>query len=435
MFQARTLQQRQTLALTQAMRMELKLLRMDQVEVAAQVAAMLGENPFLLAAAAPLGSARSAEDGTAWLAVPETTSSHLLRQVGELRMTGDEMEIATSLVYSIDDDGYMREPLDVIAKLCGCPTAAVERVLIRLQDLSPTGVFARDIAECLKLQLLAQNRYDALIAPLLSNLNLVVKRDLAGIMALCRVDAEDAEEMIADILALNPRPTFSFVTEVSGVAIPDLIISSNANGDLDVALNPEALQRILADDALLSDLSQRAKTAENLRYIRGQYKAAAWLVAALAKRADTMLAIGKQLGKFQTKFLKTTRSEHRNALGMTDIAAELGVHKSTISRALRGRIILTDNGKVDAISCFVRRINEDASAATHVQALERIRKLISTEKLGAARSDEELTFILSRSGMPISRRTVAKYRGLLGIPPASARKAARRRLEETPRGA
>lgn len=90
---------------------------------------------------------------------------------------------------------------------------------------------------------------------------------------------------------------------------------------------------------------------------------------------------------------------------------------------------------MDAISCFVRRINEDASAATHVQALERIRKLISTEKLGAARSDEQLTFILSRSGMPISRRTVAKYRGLLGIPPASARKAARRRLEETSRGA
>lgn len=435
MFQARTLQQRQTLALTQAMRMELKLLRMDQVEVAAQVAAMLGENPFLLAAAAPLGSARSAEDGTAWLAVPETTSSHLLRQVGELRMTGDEMEIATSLVYSIDDDGYMREPLDVIAKLCGCPTAAVERVLIRLQDLSPTGVFARDIAECLKLQLLAQNRYDALIAPLLSNLNLVVKRDLAGIMALCRVDAEDAEEMIADILALNPRPIAQFVTLEIGVAIPDLIIRCEADGHLVVTLNPDALPRVLADDALLSDLSQRARTKASLHYIRGQYKAAAWLIATLAKRADTMLAIGKELGKRQSKFLMTGRQEHRKALGMTDIAAALGVHKSTISRALRGRIILTDSGKVDAISCFVRRINEESSAATHAQVLERIRKLISTEKIGTARSDEELTFILSRSGIPISRRTVAKYRGLLGIPTAAARKAARFRPEETPHGA
>ena len=435
MFQATTLQQRQTLVLTQVMRMELKLLQMDQIELAGQVAAMLDENPFLFAAAAPPSATKGVEDGTAWLAAPDTMTSHLLRQVGELRMSGDELEIATALVYSIDDDGYMRESLDEIASICGSQAAIVERVLTRLQDLNPTGVFARDIAECLKLQLLACNRYDALIAPLLSNLNLVVQRDLAGIMVLCRVDAEDAEEMIADILALHPRPTFSFVTEVAGVAIPDLIISSNANGDLDVALNPEALPRILADDPLLSDLSQRAKTAENLRYIRGQYKAAAWLVAALAKRADTMLAIGKQLAKIQTKFLQTARSEHRNALGMTDIAAELGVHKSTISRALRGRIILTDNGKVDAISCFVRRINEDASAATHVQALERIRKLISTEKLGAARSDEELTFILSRSGMPISRRTVAKYRGLLGIPPASARKAARRRLEETSRGA
>ena len=435
MFQTTTLQRSQTLVLTQVMRMELKLLQMDQIELAGQVAAMLDENPFLFAAAAPPSATKGVEDGTAWLAAPDTMTTHLLRQVGELRMSGDELEIATALVYSIDDDGYMRESLDEIASICGSQAAVVERVLIRLQDLNPTGVFARDIAECLKLQLLAHNRYDVLIAPLLSNLDLVVQRDLAGIMVLCRVDAEDAEEMIADILALHPRPTFSFVTEVASVAIPDLIISSNANGDLDVALNPEALPRILADDPLLSDLSQRAKTAENLRYIRGQYKAAAWLVAALAKRADTMLAIGKQLGKFQTKFLQTARSEHRNALGMTDIAAELGVHKSTISRALRGRIILTDNGKVDAISCFVRRINEDASAATHVQALERIRKLISTEKLGAARSDEELTFILSRSGMPISRRTVAKYRGLLGIPPASARKAARRRLEETSRGA
>lgn len=435
MFQATALQQRQTLALTQVMRMELKLLQMDQVELADQVAAMSDENPFLFATAAPPSATKSSEDGTAWLAAPETINSHLLRQIGELRMSSDELEIATALVYSIDDDGYMRESLDEIANICGCPTAVVERLLIRLQGLNPTGVFARDIAECLKLQLLEHNRYDALIAPLLSNLNLVVQRDLAGIMTLCRVDAEDAEEMIADILALHPRPTFSFATEEIGIVIPDLIISSDANGDLDVALNRDALPRILADDALLSDLSQRAKSAENLRYIRGQYKAAAWLVAALAKRADTMLAIGKQLAKSQTKFLKTARPEHRNALCMTDVATDLGLHKSTISRALRGRIFLTDNGKAEAISCFARRINEDAAAATHMQALERIRKLISTEKLGAARSDEELTFILSRSGMPISRRTVAKYRSLMGIPPASARKAARRRLEETPRGA
>lgn len=253
-------------------------------------------------------------------------------------------------------------------------------------------------------------------------------------MALCGVDAEDAEDMIADILTLHPRPTFSFVTEEAIVAIQDLIISSDASGGLDVALNPDAMPRILADDALLSDLSQRAKTKENLRYIRGQYKTAAWLVATLAKRADTMLAIGQQLAKLQTKFLKTGRPEQRNALCMTDIAAELGVHKSTVSRALRGRIILTDTGKLDAISCFARRINEDASAATHVQALERIRKLISTEKPGAARSDEELTFILSHSGLPISRRTVAKYRGMLGIPPASARKAASRHSDGTRRG-
>jgi RNA polymerase sigma-54 factor len=316
--------------------------------------------------------------------------------------------------------------------MCGSQVAFVEQVLIRLQDLSPTGVFARDVAECLELQLSARNRYDALISPLLSHLNLVVQRDLAGIMALCGVDAEDAKDMITEILTLHPRPTFSFVTEEPGVAIPDLIASFDAKGELGIALNPDALPRILADDALLSDLSHRAKTTENLRYIRGQYKAAAWLVAALAKRADTMLAIGKQLGKFQTKFLKTARPNHRNALSMTDIAAELGVHKSTISRALRGRIILTDSGRVDAIACFIRRINEDALVVTHEQALERIRKLISTEKPDMARSDEELTFILSRSGLPISRRTVAKYRGLLGIPPASARKAARRGLEEIP---
>ena len=434
MFQSTTLQQRQTLALTQLMRMELKLLQMDQIELGGQLAELLDENPFLSIVAPPPNATKSAEDGTAWLQAPETVVGHLMRQIGELRMSDAEREIATALVYSIDDDGYMRESLDEISNICSSQPEIVERVLLRLQDLSPTGVFARDIAECLKLQLLARNRYDALIAPLLSHLGLVVQRDFAGIMSLCGVDAEDAKDMVTEILTLHPRPTFSFVTEETIVAIPDLIVSSTASGDLDVALNPDALPRILADDALLSNLSKRAKTGENLRYIRGQYKTAAWLVAALAKRADTMLAIGKQLGKLQTKFLTTTRPEHRNALGMTDIAAELGVHKSTISRALRGRTILTDNGKLDAISCFARRINEDASAATHVQALERIRKLISTEKPGAARSDEELTFILSRSGLPISRRTVAKYRGLLGIPPASARKAASRNSEDTRRG-
>lgn len=106
---------------------------------------------------------------------------------------------------------------------------------------------------------------------------------------------------------------------------------------------------------------------------------------------------------------------------MTDVATELGMHKSTISRALRGRIILTDQGKVEALSCFARRINGDALVATPVQASERIRKLIAVEKTGAGRSESELTFILFRSGLPISRRTVAKYRGLLGIPPASVR--------------
>jgi RNA polymerase sigma-54 factor len=433
-FQTTAIQQRQTLAMSQVMRLELKLLQMDQVEMAEHVAEMLAENPFLFVGAAIPGATKNAEDTTAWLATPETITSHLMRQIGELRLTEAEREIATALVYSIDDDGYMRESLDEIATLCGSQPLAAEKVLMRLQDLSPTGVFARNIAECFKLQLLARNRYDALIAPLLSHLDLVARRDLAGIMALCGVDAEDASDMVADILSLSARPTFSFVTEVTVAAIPDLIINANAEGQLDVSLNPQALPRIIADDALLSDLSHRAKTKDSVRYIRGQYKNAAWLVAALAKRADTLLAIGKQLAELQTKFLKTARPDHRNALCMTEVATALGLHKSTVSRALRGRTILMDHGKLDALSCFARRINDEAPAATHVQVLERIRKLISTEKLGAARSDEELTFILSRSGLPIARRTVAKYRGLLGIPPASARKAARRNLENAPQG-
>ena len=159
MFQTTALQQRQTLALTQLMRMELKLLQMDQIELGGQLAEMLDENPFLSTVAPPPNATKSSEDGTAWLAAPETIVSHLMRQIGELRMSDAEREIATALVYSIDDDGYMREALEEIAALCGGQTTAVEGVLLRLQGLSPTGVFARDIAECLKLQLLARNAY------------------------------------------------------------------------------------------------------------------------------------------------------------------------------------------------------------------------------------------------------------------------------------
>lgn len=413
--------QQRSLTLSARMAAELRMLAMTAMDLHAHIEELSLCNPFIRFRRPPDLPRQDLAVPVEQTALPETLTDVLLAEIGTMRISGVERAVAHALVYSLDADGYMREPLDVVGQIAGVPPNVVEAVLLRLQREMASGLFARDLAECLRIQLVARDRFDPLIAPLLDHLDMVASGDIAAIMNLCQVDEEDAIEMVSDIRALSPRPPE--IGEVSAPApmIPDLIASLDTKGQLKVTINPDAQPKVLMDDELLAELSKGAPSQALLHYVRKQYRDGAWLVSALARRAATLRDIGQLLEQHQTRYLTTGEMVHRGALTMEQVGAQLKLHKSTISRAVRGRTISTPHGVRLIGDCFMRSVSSNNQGLSADQVADRIKRLVAMERPGQAWSDERLVGLLGQSGIKVARRTIAKYRLNLGIPPAAKR--------------
>jgi len=429
-FQVTRLEQRQKLALTLSMQISIQILQMDRLALAQHVAKELQGNPFLKqnepTPYQTLTSARAPAETNFDIidayAAPQSMTDFLLHQIGVMTLSVEERRLCETLVHCIDEWGFLRDSLPELSRLTGADIRTIQSVVGRLQQLEPTGVFSCDLVECLQLQLIAKNRFDILIAPLLERLDLVAEGDLEGICQLCGVDTEDAEEMIADIRGLNPRPCSRFAIFSPGENPPDLIMTQNGDQEIHVELNSAMLPRVLVDDGLFSTVQMTNPDKFDSRYYHDCYKRAGWLVAALQKRANTMLAIGGELTIHQKNFILSGRKRDLVPLQMEKIASHLGLNKSTISRALSGRTIMTDHGVFDAIVFFARKANPILETATVDTVLRQLNRIIKSEHIHRIYSDEEICQQLASASLPVARRTISKYRKMLNIPTSAQRR-------------
>lgn len=354
---------------------------------------------------------------------PRTLREHLLEQIGaDLPDVGDRV-IAVHLLDQLDEAGYLTGTLTDAAERLGCSVARVERVLMRLQELDPPGVFARGLAECLALQLRDRNRLDPAMQKLLDNLPLLAARDAGALMRVCGVDAEDLADMIAEIRSLDPRPGHAFDPPLAQPVVPDIIMRAQPQGGWTVELNADTLPRVLVNNRYFARVNSAARSKIERDYLADRLQAANWLVKSLHQRATTILKVATEIVRQQEGFFHGGVAALRPLI-LRDIADAIGMHESTVSRVTTNKYMATPRGLFELKYFFSSSIADSQGGEAHsAEAVRfRIRSMIDNEASDDTLSDEKIVELLQREGVDIARRTVAKYREAMRIPSSVQRR-------------
>jgi RNA polymerase sigma-54 factor len=355
---------------------------------------------------------------------PRTLREHVIEQIGtDLTDQGDQL-IALHLLDLLDENGYLGGTLDGVALLLGCDLARVETVLARLQQFDPAGIFARDLPECLALQLRDRDRLDPAMQSLLDNLRLLAVRNITALMRACQVDAEDIVEMVAEIKSLDPRPGLAFDPPLAQLVVPDILMRAQTEGGgWIVELNAETLPRVLVNNKYHAQVSRVARSKVERDYLTDRLQAANWLVKSLHQRATTILKVAAEIVRQQDAFFRRGVQSLRPLI-LRDIAAAIGMHESTVSRVTSNKHMATPRGVYELKYFFTSSIPASSGGQAHSAEAVRhlIRGLIDTEPAAATLSDERIVELLQRDGVDIARRTVAKYREAMRIPSSVQRR-------------
>ena len=352
-----------------------------------------------------------------------TLKDHLLDQVAIAALTDDDRLILLSLIDGVDEAGYLRaEPGEIAARL-GTEIEDVEAVLGVLQGFDPVGVGARDIAECLGLQLKAKDRLDPVMQTLLTRLDLVARRDINGLTALCGVDAEDIADMIAEIRGLTPKPGLAFGSEPVQPVIPDVFVRVGPDGGWQVELNSDTLPRLLVNSRYYTKVSKGARDKDSKNYLTDCLNNANWLVKSLDQRARTILKVASEIVRQQDAFL-TYGVRHLRPLNLRTVADAIQMHESTVSRVTSNKYVATPRGVFELKYFFTASIQSVGGAEAHsAEAVrDRIREMIEQEQSVEILSDDRIVSLLTADGVNIARRTVAKYREAMRIPSSVERR-------------
>jgi RNA polymerase sigma-54 factor len=354
---------------------------------------------------------------------PRTLREHVEEQIGADLNDPVERVIAHHLLDMLDEAGYLTGALDNVAQFLGCSVSRIEAVLSRLQQFDPAGIFARDLAECLSLQLRERDRLDPAMQTLLKHLPLLASRNIAALVRLCEVDAEDVADMIAEIRSLDPRPGLVFDPPLAQPVVPDILMRALPAGGWVVELNTETLPRVLVNNRYLAEVSRATRNKAEKDYLTERLQAANWLVKSLHQRATTILKVAAEIVRQQEAFFRRGVRSLRPLI-LRDIADAIGMHESTVSRVTSNKYMATPRGLYELKYFFTSAIpgsrGGDAHSAEAVR--HRIRGLIDSELPGSTLSDERIVELLRRDGVDIARRTVAKYRDAMRIPSSVLRR-------------
>ncbi len=323
----------------------------------------------------------------------------------------------------LDEAGYLVADFPALAEMLGCEVARIEATLVQLQRFDPSGVFARNLRECLALQLLDRDRLDPAMSHLIDNLDLLARRDYAALKRRCRVDDDDLADMIAEIRALNPKPALAFDHKTAEPVVPDVFVRRRGRRDWIVELNGETLPRVLVNHRYYSRVSGETHDKAARDYLSDCFQSANWLIKALHQRATTILRVTEEIVRQQEDFFERG-VQHLRPMTLRQIGEAIEMHESTVSRVTANKYLSSPRGIYELKYFFTSSIPGVADGVTHsAEAVrQRIKDLIDGETAASVLSDDGLVERLREEGIEIARRTVAKYREAMRIPSSVQRR-------------
>lgn len=350
-----------------------------------------------------------------------TLQEYLLWQLRMAPLGPEELRIGEQIVGNIDDDGYLRASVEEIAASCGSSTEAVERVLEVIQSFDPPGVGARDLRECLLLQLSQKEEPNPMAEALLRDHFDALKRgDYQALAKGLGLQIEEVLEVIEQIKRLEPKPGRPFGPEAARVIVPDVIIYKTGN-DFEVALNDDGLPKLRINRHYRRMLEEGGEGVP-VEYLKEKMRAAQWLIKSLEQRQQTLYKVTKSIVKFQKEFLEKG-IDYLRPLILRDVAEDVGMHESTISRVTTNKYAVTPQGLFELKFFFSGKVGEGAVEMSVRRVKKLIQEIIAEEDPRAPYSDQRIVEILkARYGLEIARRTVAKYREGLAIPSSKERR-------------
>jgi RNA polymerase sigma-54 factor len=355
----------------------------------------------------------------------QSLREHLLWQLELAQLTPRELAIGKAIVDAINDDGYIGEPLSEIAGTLkpeiDCGVAEIEPMLAIIQSLDPAGVGARSVSECLLLQLgqLDEATPGLAIARIIAqhHLALVAGRELGLLRRELHASDEELEVALALVRSCHPRPGSVVCPSAAEYVVPDVFVRRTSRG-WTVEINGATLPRVRLNQSYANLIGRGTSHAT----MRTQLQEARWLLKSLEIRNDTLIKVARSIVERQTEFLEHGE-EHMRPMILRDIAEAITMHESTVSRVTSGKYMHTPRGVFELRFFFSSQVEgADGSGTSSTAIRAKIRKLIREEDPANPLSDSRLAEILSGEGIPVARRTVAKYRETMSIAPSNERK-------------
>ncbi len=324
--------------------------------------------------------------------------------------------IGISLIDHTDDNGYMTGDIEKIAQKFNTNVYDVEEILLLMQECEPTGVMARNLAECLKLQLLEKNQYTQTMHFLIENLNMLASHDLAALCHKCGIQKEELPAYIKKIRTLNPKPGSIFEKSYPINIVPDVFVKEDSEFGWKVYLNNETLPKVLVNKTYYTYVNTKA-TKKDKKFIEDNFQEAHWLIRSMEQRAQTILKVTKEIILRQDSFL-IHGIEHIKPMKLKDVATSVNMHESTVSRVTNNKYVSTPKGIFELRFFFSTGLNNDNNidghSATKIKHL--IRHIVNNENAHKTLSDDKIVAILKQeNSVTLARRTVTKYREAMNI--------------------
>lgn len=439
LFTSHTISQRQSMAVNAQLQQAIHLLTMGNTDLAAFIEKQSEENPFMELAPLPrpvadrggaLPMSRNQGDDD-WdrigaLAAEPSPSlyAHVTTEITRLGLARAESTAAVVFLDALEPSGWLGQPLEMIAERAGLTMDQAESLLRKLQAIEPAGMFARNLAECLRLQAAEKGILTPRFRAILNHLNLLANADLKGLARACGCTLDELKADLRTLRGLNPKPGASFETFITPQRPPDIIVTASAEG-WQVDLNRSTLPRVVVRTDEAKEVTKRSGLAGQKAgaYVGERLSVARWLARAVEHRNQTILKVGAEVVRRQQAFLEKGAA-HMRPMILREVADAIGVHESTVSRVTSGMLVATPQGTFPLKSFFSAALGstsgEDCGSASAVR--HRIKQLVQAEPADDPLSDDAIARIVSEEGIVLARRTVAKYREMLGIPSSTERR-------------
>ena len=371
-----------------------------------------------------------AADIDQFVASRPTLGDHLAAQAGLIISDPAERLIAQFLIDSLSEAGYLAVELETVAEQLGAPVEAIEAVLFKLQGCDPVGVFARDVRECLALQLREKDRLDPMMLRLLDNLELIAQHDLGALARAVGSDREDLLDMLAELRQLDPKPGRAFEAGPVESVVPDVFVRPGSGGEWQIELNPDVLPRVLVNRIYYASVTKKTRDTAEKSFLTDCLATANWLAKSLDQRAQTILKVTAEIVKQQDGFL-VHGITHLKPMTLKAVADAIEMHESTVSRVTSNKYVSTPRGLFEMKYFFTTALGSSTGEGDHsAEAVRhRIKQIIEAEQPANILSDDTIAEMLQKErGIEVARRTVAKYREGMNIPSSVIRRRQKRAL-------